>query len=114
MTARSPSAKQHRANLLRLIAEARDFVTADREALAGGGFYGSGLKTFLAWLGTQIEGRDANRQPDAQVHDEQAVQLHTWHSAKGKEWPIVVVTTLDRIRGRFGTDALVVGRTLAA
>ena len=91
-----PEAGQARANLLRLIGEARAFVTADREALAGGGFYGSGLKTFLAWLGSQLEGQDGDRQPDAQVHDEEAVQLMTWHAAKGREWPVVVVATLDR------------------
>jgi ATP-dependent exoDNAse (exonuclease V) beta subunit len=91
-----PEAGQARANLLRLIGEARAFVTADREALAGGGFYGSGLKTFLAWLGKQMEGQDGDRQPDAQVHDEEAVQLMTWHAAKGREWPVVVVATLDR------------------
>jgi ATP-dependent exoDNAse (exonuclease V) beta subunit len=97
-----PDANQARANLLRLIAEAEAFVTADREALAGGGYYGSGLKTFLSWLCGQMAGKDGNRQPDAQVHDEQAVQLCTWHSAKGKEWPIVVVTTLDRkVSGRL-------------
>ena len=96
LAANWPEADQVRANLLRLIAEARAFVTADREALAAGGYYGSGLKTFLSWIGSQLEGRDGDRQPDAQVHDEEAVQLLTWHSAKGKEWPVVIVTTLDR------------------
>lgn len=97
-----PEANQTRANLLRLVGAARDFVGADREALAGGGFYGSGLKTFLAWLGSQLEGKDGDRQPDAQVHDEDAVQMMTWHAAKGKEWPIVVVATVDRnVGGRL-------------
>jgi ATP-dependent exoDNAse (exonuclease V) beta subunit len=91
-----PDANQVRANLLRLIGEAQAFVAADREALAGGGYHGSGLKTFLTWLGSQLEGKDGDRQPDAQVHDEEAVQLLTWHAAKGKEWPVVFVTTLDR------------------
>jgi len=91
-----PEAGQVRGNLLRLIGEARAFVAADREALAGGGFYGSGLKTFLAWLGSQLEGNDGDRQPDDRVHDEEAVQLMTWHAAKGREWPVVVVATLDR------------------
>jgi ATP-dependent helicase/nuclease subunit A len=90
-----PEASQARANLLRLLAMAREFVTADREALAGGGFYGSGLKTFLSWLKTQINEKDGDRQPDAQVHDEDAVGLYTWHSAKGREWPVVVVATFD-------------------
>jgi len=91
-----PEASQVRANLLRLLGEAREFVCADREALAGGGFFGSGLKTFLAWLHSRLESREGDRQPEAQVHDEDAVQLVTWHAAKGREWPIVFVTTLDR------------------
>jgi len=91
-----PEAGQVRANLLRVIGEARAFVVADREALAGGGFYGSGLKTFLAWLGSQLDGQDGDRQPEARVHEEEAVQLFTWHAAKGREWPVVVVATLDR------------------
>ena len=79
-----PEANQVRANLLRLIGEAQAFVEADREALAGGGFYGSGLKTFLAWLGSQLEGKDGDRQPDAQVHDEEAVQLHDLARRQGQ------------------------------
>ena len=95
-------AKQLRANLLRLIFEAREFMSADTEALAGGGFHGTGLKTFLAWLCNQVESQDGDRQPQSQVHDEEAVQLLTWHSAKGKEWPVVFVTTLDRnVAGRL-------------
>jgi len=91
-----PDAAQARANLLRVQAEAEAFILTEREALAGGGFYGSGLKTFLAWLRRKIEEKDGDRQPAPQVHDEDAVQLFTWHAAKGMEWPIVVVTTLDK------------------
>ena len=91
-----PDAGQARANLLRFQAEATDFVRADREALAGGGFFGAGLKTFLAWLRRRLEEKNGDRQPTPHVHDEDAVQLITWHAAKGMEWPIVVVTTLDR------------------
>jgi len=91
-----PDAGQARANLLRFQAEATDFVRADREALAGGGFYGAGLKTFLAWLRRRMEEKNGDRQPTPHVHDEDAVELITWHAAKGMEWPIVVVTTLDR------------------
>lgn len=90
-----PDAGQARANLLRFQGEAEAFVHADREALAGGGFYGTGLKTFLAWLQRNLKEREGDRQPTPHVHDEEAVQLLTWHAAKGKEWPIVVVTTLD-------------------
>ncbi|MBC2744178.1 MAG: UvrD-helicase domain-containing protein, partial [Desulfosarcina sp.] len=97
-----PDAGQARANLLRFQAEADAFVKADREALAGGGFYGAGLKTFLAWLRRILEEKNGDRQPAPHVHDEEAVQLVTWHAAKGMEWPIVVVTTLDRdVKGRL-------------
>ena len=91
-----PDANQIRANLLRLIGEAQAFIATDREALAGGGYHGSGLKTFLSWLCSRGEEKDGDRQPDAQVHDEDAVQLLTWHASKGKEWPVVIVTTMDR------------------
>ncbi|NIR60130.1 MAG: UvrD-helicase domain-containing protein, partial [Gammaproteobacteria bacterium] len=45
-----PDAEQARANLLRLNGEAKEFMSANREALASGGFHGSGLPTFMAWL----------------------------------------------------------------
>ena len=60
-----PDAAQARANLLRFQSEAEAFVQTDREALAGGGFYGSGLKTFMAWLLAKIEEKDGDRQPTA-------------------------------------------------
>jgi ATP-dependent exoDNAse (exonuclease V) beta subunit len=102
VTSTWPEAGQARANLLRFQAEADAFVHTDREALAGGGFYGSGLKTFLAWLLRNLEEKNGDRQPTAHVHDEDAVRLITWHAAKGMEWPIVVVTTLDRsVEGRL-------------
>ncbi|MFN2251460.1 MAG: UvrD-helicase domain-containing protein [Anaerolineae bacterium] len=84
-------ADQARANLLRLSAESGRFEEADREALAAAGLYGSGLKTFLAWLPAR-SGED-DKQPQPLVRDEDAVTLTTWHSAKGREWPVVVVAT---------------------
>lgn len=97
-----PDAGQARANLLRFQAESEAFARADGQALAGGGFYGSGLKTFLAWLRHGLEEKNGDRQPTPHVHAEDAVQLFTWHAAKGKEWPIVVVATLDRdVKGRL-------------
>ena len=50
------------------------------------------IKTFLAWLEGRAE-RD-NQQPEAAVVDEDAVQLATWHSSKGREWPVVFVCGL--------------------
>ena len=87
-------AGQARANLLRLQQECLDFIAANREALASGGYYGAEIKTFLAWLKGKVE-RD-NRQPTAAVIDEDAVQLTTWHSSKGREWPIVAVCGIER------------------
>ena len=89
-----PDAAQARANLLRLQGEARAFVKTAREALASGGFHGSGIPTFLAWL----EARQAfdDKQPEPRVVEENAVQLITWHSSKGREWPVTLVCGLDR------------------
>jgi len=84
-----PDGEQARANLLRLEQECREFMTANLEALACGGYYGSGLKTFLAWLAKRAERDD--RQPDPRVVDEDAIELCTWHRSKGREWPIVAV-----------------------
>lgn len=91
-----PDADQARANLLRLQAEAGEFMDANREALAYGGFHGSGIQTFLAWLAAKIEERDGDKQPDSRVLDQDAIVLSTWHSAKGREWPVVAVCGLDQ------------------
>jgi ATP-dependent helicase/nuclease subunit A len=93
--ARWPDAEQARANLLRLLAEAAEFMDATREALAHGGFHGAGVQTFLAWLAAKV--KDADEQPDPRVLDEDAIVLATWHSAKGREWPLVAVCGLDRV-----------------
>ena len=89
-----PDGSQARANLLRLQQEYLEFRTANREALASGGYYGMEIKTFLAWL--KVKAERNNSQPDAAVVDEDAVQLATWHSSKGREWPIVAVCGLER------------------
>ena len=88
--------EQARANLLRLLAEAGEFMDANREALANGGFHGSGIQTFLAWLATRVEEKDGDKQPDPRVLDENAIVLTTWHGSKGREWPVVAVCGLDR------------------
>ena len=49
-----PEPHKHRADLLRLEAEARAFIDAKPETLASGGFFGSGVKTFLAWLTDKV------------------------------------------------------------
>lgn len=84
-----PDGEQQRANLLRLEQECREFMTANLEALSCGGYHGSGLKTFLAWLTKRAERDD--QQPDPRVVDEDAIELCTWHRSKGREWPVVAV-----------------------
>ena len=85
-----PDGEQHRANLIRLLALAREFDETDPTALALGGFHGSGIPTFLAWLTEQD-----NMQPQKNVLDQHAIVLRTMHSAKGLEWPVVVVAGMD-------------------
>lgn len=91
-----PDGEQARANLLRLLAESGEFMDANREALARGGFHGSGVQTFLSWLAAQVDAKDGDRQGEPRVLDEEALVLTTWHSAKGREWPIVAVCGLDK------------------
>lgn len=89
-----PDGVQARANLLRLQAEAGEFMNANREAMASGGFHGSGVQSFLAWLSAKVQ--DDDMQPDPRVLDENAIELVTWHSSKGREWPVVSVCGMDR------------------
>ena len=95
IVARWPQAPRHRANILRFEAEARDFERANREALASAGFYGHGLKTFLAWLQERTTQQDGNRQPGIGGANEDAVELVSWHRSKGREWPVVVLAACE-------------------
>lgn len=87
-----PDGAQARANLLRLQAEGRAFGEATRQVLLAGGYYGTGPKTFLSWLAARATIDDS--QPAPRVVDEDAVTVATWHSAKGREWPVVAVCGL--------------------
>ena len=91
-----PDGEQARTNLLRLLAEASEFMDANREALANGGFHGAGVQTFLSWMAAKVQEKEGDKQPDPRVVDENAIVLTTWHSSKGREWPVVAVCGLDR------------------
>lgn len=91
-----PDGEQARANLLRLQAEAGEFMDANREALASGGYHGAGLQTFLAWLAERVQKKNGDKQPAPRVIDEEAVELVTWHSSKGREWPVVAVCGFEK------------------
>ena len=99
-------AEQARANLVQLLSTAGEFMNSDRAALAHGGYHGSGILPFLAWLGDRALRDDA--QPDKHVIDEDEIVFRTWHSSKGLEWPVVAVCGLYRkVAGRLpfmGTD----------
>lgn len=88
-----PDGEQARANLVRLMGEAAEFMDANREALAHGGYHGHGVETFLGWLAGRP---DEDQQPEKSVIQEDAIALRTWHRAKGLEWPVVAVCNLDR------------------
>jgi ATP-dependent exoDNAse (exonuclease V) beta subunit len=89
-----PDSAQARANALRFQAEAGEFREANRQVLLAGGYYGNGVKTFLAWLSARVE--EKNAQPEPRVVDEDAVTVTTWHGAKGLEWPVVAVCGMNR------------------
>jgi len=96
VSSRWPEARKYRADLLRFEAEAKAFVDAKPETLASGGFFGSGVKTFLAWLVDRVEqDKEGNLRPDPEVTDEHAVELVSWHRSKGREWPVVFVCGWD-------------------
>jgi superfamily I DNA/RNA helicase len=76
-----PDGAQARANLLRLQAEAGEFREATRQVLLAGGYYGTGLKTFLSWLAARKDVSDS--QPQPRVIDENAVTVTTWHTPRG-------------------------------
>jgi len=74
---------KHRADLLRLEAEAKAFVEAKPETLASGGFFGSGVKTFLVWLNDKVhQDKEANQRPDPDATDTDAVEMVTWHRSR--------------------------------
>ncbi len=84
-----PDSRQARANLLKLEGLAQEYVDAQPESLMAAGIHGYGLPQFLAWVKQKAE-RDSDM-PSASVIDEDAVELVTWHAAKGREWPLVAV-----------------------
>lgn len=92
---RLPDARQMRANLLRLEAEALNFADAHRDMKAAAGFFGETAPVFLGWLEAQRNDRNFDRQPDPEAGGATGVEITTWHSSKGREWNIVVVTGLD-------------------
>jgi len=89
-----PNAAQVRANIVKFEAVAGDFMSAHRDTLAAAGLHGYGVETFLAWLRHRADTPELDGQPST-GDDADAVELVTWHSSKGREWPVVFVCQLD-------------------
>ncbi|WP_273501095.1 UvrD-helicase domain-containing protein [Paracoccus sphaerophysae] len=97
---------QARADLLRLEAEALNFETAHRDLRAAAGFHGETAKVFLGWLAARTAERDFDRRPDPSADSAEAVEIVTWHAAKGREWPVTVVAEMQQtIAERPGTTS---------
>jgi DNA helicase-2/ATP-dependent DNA helicase PcrA len=75
-------AEERRANLEALVRMGHDYAAVDATATVDG---------FVAWLaaGDRGDGADGGRPTDA-------VELATFHRAKGLEWPVVFVTGLEK------------------
>jgi ATP-dependent exoDNAse (exonuclease V) beta subunit len=90
-----PGAAQALADLARLEALAEEFDTSDPDMMAAAGFHGRGARVFLGWLASRLEERDFDRHPDPGAGAVPGIEIVTWHAAKGREWPVVVVCELD-------------------
>lgn len=91
-----PDAPSARADLLKLDAETQNFAQAKPETLAAGGFFGSGVKTFRAWLKDKVDqDKEADLKPDPDANVGDAVEMVSWHRSKGREWPVVFVCGWD-------------------
>src|SRR5207248_5454469 len=75
----APAVQERKGHLEALLRLADEYVTLDGEGSLDG---------FLAWLTATV------RSDDAEAGD--AVELATFHAAKGLEWPVVFVVGLER------------------
>lgn len=87
--------KQARADLLRFEAEAAAFLDSHRDMHAAAGLYGEGAQVFLSWLAGRMGDREFDARPDPSGGTAEGIEVATWHAAKGREWPVVVVACLD-------------------
>lgn len=80
----TPEGRNRAANLRQVVDRAAEFASGDRDA----------LRPFIRWISErQSEGRGAT---ESQVHESEddAVRITTIHSAKGLEFPIVILAKL--------------------
>lgn len=91
-----PEPSQALADLAKLEALAADFDAAEPGMHEAAGLHGRGTKVFLAWLETQRAAREFDRHPDPGADAAPGIEVVTWHSSKGREWPVTVVCELDK------------------
>ena len=98
-----PDPAAHLADLARLRAEASAFADSNAATRAAAGLHGWDTRAFLAWLAAKVAAGEDGR-PDPSSVTARGVELVTWHAAKGREWPVVVVVGLDwKVEERAGT-----------
>lgn len=83
------------ADLARLEAEAQTFDAHAPDLRGAAGFHGSSLQIFLGWIVAQTE-KAWDKHPDPNGWSSSGIEISTWHSAKGREWPITIVAGLDQ------------------
>jgi ATP-dependent helicase/nuclease subunit A len=84
------------ADLARLEAEAQTFDALAPDLRGAAGFHGCSLQIFLGWIVAQTN-KAWDKHPDPDGWSSSGIEISTWHSAKGREWPITVVASLDQI-----------------
>jgi len=91
------------ADLARFEAEAQEFDVMEQDLRSASGFHGAGVNVFLGWIAHQ-SAKEWDRHPDPDGWSASGIEICTWHAAKGREWPITLVTGLDqKIAERPGT-----------
>ena len=83
------------ADLARLEAEAQTFDSLATDLRSAAGFHGCGIQIFLGWIVAQTD-KAWDKHPDPDGWSSSGIEISTWHSAKGREWPITVVAGLDQ------------------
>ncbi len=95
-----PNSDQASADLKRMILEAQAFDSAPTGLREAAGFYGASIDVFLGWL-CDLVGRRDDIHPDPSGWTTPGIEISTWHSSKGREWPITIVAGWDKdIRDR--------------
>lgn len=94
---RLPDPAQMRADLQRLETETLTFARAEAATLEAAGFHGRNIAVLTGWLEARALQQDDGR-PAASGSDVDGIEVLTWHSSKGREWPLVVVCSLGEKR----------------